>query len=203
MGLFSSVNVRMQFKLGIYETRQITRVEHGGVVIDGIRYELSPKEWLFYIFQFCSDDSFRKLIKNELYYDYYPKFKQDFHSMGYSCYFAIFKNGHSTGYIVREIHFSRPNPDAIGEYRTIFYSGFHINQLAISRYNDTKNHFLKPIYYTNSKDDAAICMLSDEEGFERVDMMLELAKLKNDYDANHGAYLLQTTLAKQLQDIGS
>ena len=62
MGLLSRAIVWMQFKLGTYQARQITKIERGGVVIDcadsryqpsyGIRYELSPDEWFLYSYQF-------------------------------------------------------------------------------------------------------------------------------------------------------
>lgn len=197
--------VSTQFKLGIYQLRQITRIEEGGIVIScsdsryqpdgGIRHELSPDEWFIYSWCFfpryygqysCDEAS----LLRECYYDYFAKTRHTRQSNIYS----IFKNGHRTGYIIVE-HFGQNH---LGENRGNFYSGMHINEWGISNYKRVfDSGEVKPIEYTRSPVEAAICMLADHDDFEKA--KIDLASLQKDCEASPDSYTLHLKLTKLLQ----
>ena len=201
MGLLSRAIAWGQFKFGICQARQITRIERGGIVIScadsryqpdgGIRHELSPDEWFIYSWRFfpryygqyfCDEESFLR----ECYYDYFAKTR----AIQQSNIYSIFKNGHNTGYIIVE-HF--------GENRGRFYSGMHINEWGT---NDYKTVFdsgeVKPIEYAKSPVEAAICMLADLDDFKKV--KIDLASLQKDCEESPDSCVLHVKLTKLLQD---
>lgn len=200
MSVLSRAFVSAQFKLGIYQLRQITRIERGGIVIScsdsryqpdgGIRHELSPDEWFIYSWcffprysgqYFCDEES----LLHECYYDYFTKTR----SIRQSNIYSIFKNGHNTGYIIVE-HF--------GENRREFYSGMHINSWGTSNYKKVfDSGHVKPIEYTRTPVEAAICMLADLDDFEKV--KIDLASLQKDCEASPDSCALHVKLTKLLQ----
>lgn len=216
MGLLARAIVWIQFKLGTYKVRQITRIERGGVVIDcadsryqpsnGIRYELSPDEWFLYSYRFFPrgyrEHSYdEEFTMRELYYDYFAKMGPSRPSFMDTTtqIFAIFKNKHSTGYIILETRSSKPNLHLIGGSRTKFYSGIHINQWGISDYKDTfESGMVKPIYYATSPIEAATCMLADTDDFRKL--KIELFSLNEGCDENPGSCVLHSKLTRLLQD---
>ena len=200
MGLLSTTFVATQFKLGIYQARQITRIEKRGILISsadsryqpdsGIRHELSPDEWLLFSWRFFPR-SYRKefydeeFLSRECYYDYFAKSDSSRTNI-----YSIFKSQHSTGYLIIE-YFS--------ESHGRFYSGMHINQWGTSDYNTMfKNYFVKPIKYARSAVDAAICMLADLDDFKKIN--LDLTSLQKDCEDDPGSCELHLKLARLLQD---
>lgn len=215
MDLLARAIVWIQFKLGIYQVRQITRIERGGLVISradsrhqpdgGIRYELSSDEWFLYSYRFFPR-SYRgvydeEFLTRERYYDIYANrgpAEQEWQL------FTIFKNGHTTGYFIQEYRHSA-NPNLIGSFhKTRSYYGIHINQLGTSSYKDTtKNSIVKEIYFAETPMDAAICMLADDGDFEKV--KIDLASLKKDCEDESlldspGSCILHSKLTRLLQD---
>lgn len=200
MGLISRAFVRTQFKLGIYQTRQITRIERGGLVISsadsryqpngGIRHELSPDEWLLFSWRFFPmgyREEFydEEYLSCERYYDYFEKTGRS----GTDLY-SIFKNGRNTGYIIKEY---------FGGNRGKLYSGMHINQFGTSDYNTVFNTgSVKPIEYARSPIEAAICMLADLDDFRKVQINLD--SLHKDCGENPGSCALHLKLKKLLRN---
>lgn len=202
MGLLSRAIVWMQFKLGTYQARQITKIERGGVVIDcadsryqpsyGIRYELSPDEWFLYSYQFFprnhrEDFYDEKFIMRELYYDYYAEWGSSKRDQG----FAIFKKKSFTGYIILETR--------SGDSQTKYYSGIHINLWGVSDYVlRRESGMVKPIFHATTPKEAAICMLADTDDFRKV--KINLVSLNKDCNENPGSCALHSKLTKLLQD---
>lgn len=202
----------MQFKIGIYQVRQITRIERGGIVIScadsryqpdgGIRYELSPDEWLLYSYRFFPRDHRREdfdeeFLVRERYYDYFAERGSSKRTKKYI--YSIFKNKHNTGYIIVATLFSEQNPNLVGESRTKFYSAIHINEWGASDYKDVfESRMVKPIYYATSEIEAAICLLTDRGDFSKV--KIDIASLHKDCDESPGSCVLYSKLTKLLQD---
>lgn len=201
MGLLARAIVWMQFRLGIYQARQITRIERGGVVIScadsryqpdgGIRHELSPDEWFIYSWRFFPryyGQYFRdeESLLREHYYDYFAKTG----ALRQSNIYLIFKNKHSTGYIIVE-HF--------GGNRGKFYSGMHINEWGTSDYKMVfESRRVKPIEYATSPVEAASCMLADLDDFKKI--KIDLASLQKECEESPGSCALHVKLTKLLQD---
>lgn len=200
MGILSKAFVTTQFKLGIYQARQITRIEKRGVVIScadsryqpdgGIRHELSPDEWFLFSWRFFPRN-YRKefydeeFLSRECYYDYFAKVERSRINI-----YSIFKNQHDAGYIITE-YFS--------ENHGKLYSGMHINQWGTSDYKTMfESRLVKPIQYAKSVEEAAICMLADLDDFEKV--RIDLALLHKDCEENPGACALHLKLTKLLQE---
>lgn len=201
MSVLSRAFVSTQFKLGIYQLRQITRIERGGIVIScadsqyqpdgGIRHELSPDEWFIYSWRFfpryygqyfCDEAS----LLRECYYDYFAKTG----TIRQSNIFSIFKNRHNTGYIIVE-HF--------GENRGRFYSGMHINEWGTSDYKTVfESGWVKPIDNAKSPVEAAAYMLADLDDFKKV--KIDLASLQKDCEESPESCALHVKLTKLLQD---
>ncbi|MBZ0095717.1 MAG: hypothetical protein K8H75_10175 [Sulfuricella sp.] len=200
MGVLSRAFVSTQFKLGIYQARQITRIERGGLVIScadsryqpdgGIRRELSPDEWLLFSWRFFPRD-YRKefydeeFLLRERYYDYFVKTGNSRTNI-----YSIYKNQHDTGYIIVEY---------FGENRGRLYSGMHINQWGTSDYKTVfESGLVKPIEYVRSPVEAATCMLADLDDFKKV--KIDLASLHKDCEESPGSCALHLKLTKLLQD---
>lgn len=199
MGVLSRAIVATQFKLGIYQARQITRIEKRGVVISsadsryqpdgGIRHELSPDAWLLFSWRFFPRD-YRKefydeeFLSRECYYDYFAPIGR------YRKYiFSIFKNQHNTGYVITE---------HIHEDHGRYYSGIHINEWGTSDYKSVfKSGLVKPIRYAKTPAEAAICILADLDDFEKT--KIDLSSLRKDCEDSPGTCALYAKLTKLLQ----
>lgn len=198
MGILSRAFVATQFKLGIYKTRQITRIEKGGVVISsadsryqpdgGIRHELSPDAWFLFSWRFFPrnyrnefyDEAF---LSRELYYDYFAPTGRDKEFI-----YSIFKNQHDTGYIVSGYWHAD---------HQIIYSGMHVNEWGTSDYKrEFTSGLVKPITYAKTPAESAICMLADLDDFEQT--KIDLSSLRKDCEDNPGACALHTKLAQLL-----
>lgn len=200
MGLFSRALVGTQFKLGIYQTRQITRIERGGLVISsadsryqpdgGIRHELSPDEWLLFSWRFFPKDYREEFydeefLSRERYYDYFDKAGRSGKNL-----YSIFKNGHNTGYIIAEY---------FGGNRRTLYSGMHINEWGTSDYKLVfDSGLVKPIEYAKSPIEAAICMLADLDDFRKI--TIDLDSLHKECEENPGPCALHLKLMKLLRN---
>lgn len=212
MGLLARAIVWIQFKLGIYQLKAITKIERGGVVIsctdsryqpgNGIRLELSPNEWFLYSYLYfprnCREDAYdEEFITRELYYDIYAKSGP--HSQNFRenrDLFAVFKNGHTTGYIIEESRTYEPGGMSWTSRR---YSCVHINQWGVSWYKTTrKSGSVKPIYFVHDPTTAAICVLADDESFEKVN--IDLDSLNKDCENSPGSCILHSKLTKLLQE---
>lgn len=124
MHLIGKIKIWLLFKSGIYEARRIKAIEHGDLVIEGVRYALSPCEWMNYTYLFLferkqriPDDStdsamqdFVADVESNCYYKNYYR----------SCLYMIFKGGKRTGYVISENRMSQ------NEYRGHSYYGYHI-----------------------------------------------------------------------------
>ncbi len=197
MGLIARNYYKIQFALGKYQLRQITKIERGGIVIDQLRYEQPPDAWLHYLYLFfprwCRDETYHKDFRNfELCYDYYDKNGcTGPHSAGggKNFYYALFKNEKTTGYIIREYY---------SEGRRS-YSVIHINEFGARKYDSLKNGTVKQIYYAMTEEEAAICMLEDIGDFEpiKIDMNL-LAKECENTEQYPGSCILYLKLAELL-----
>lgn len=188
----------MQFKLGIYQARQITRIEKGGFVIScadsryqpdgGIRHELSPDEWFIFSWRFfprnhAEDFYDAELLMRERYYDYFAKTGASRTNI-----YLIFKNKHSTGYIIVEY---------FGENRGRFYAGMHINEWGTSDYKTVfASRMVKPIEYARSPVEAAICMLADRDYFKEI--KIDLASLHKNCEESPGSCALHLKLTELL-----
>ena len=199
MSLLTRSLVSTQFKLGVYQLRQITRIERGGVVISGcdsryqpdggVRHELTPDEWFIYSWHFfpryagqyfCDEES----LLREIYYDYFAK--ERIHRQ--SNMFLIYKNDKSTGYMLTE---------SFGDNIGRFYNGMFVNDLGSSTYQTTDDYgMVKPIEYAKNCVEAAACMLSDINGFRKV--IIDLDSLKNDCEDSPEACTLYAKLKKLL-----
>ncbi|MCO6426856.1 hypothetical protein [Nitrosomonas communis] len=197
MGLLSTANVWAQFKLGIYDIRQITRIEKRGVVVSsanyryqpdgGIRHELTPDEWFLFVWQFfprnySNDEEF---VDQECYYDYFSPTGRHRSSL-----YKIFKNGHDTGYIL----------DGGGNNRgDHFYNGSHINQFGISKYESIVEHLnTNPLSNTHPVVYAAVKVLADRNGFKKT--KIDLSRLRRDCELNSESCALYLKLTKMLKD---
>ena len=208
----------MKFKLGIYQLRQIIRIERGGIIIScadsryqpsmGIRYELSPDEWFVYSYRFfpmyLNKDSYdEEFLMRERYYDYYAKRASagQCHSDGGHTYiFAIFKNGHNTGYIIKEdTHSSSYVNYWHGRQRGSRYSSIFINGFRTGSYkkewDDGRDG---PMLFANSTVWTAICVLADGWGFKKD--AIDINSLNNNCDENPGSCILHSKLTNLLKD---
>lgn len=192
VGVLSRSFVAMQFKLGIYQARQITRIERGGLVIScsdsryqpdvGIRHELSPDEWFIYLWRFfprysgqyfCDEES----LLRECYYDYFAKTG----ALRQSKIYSIFKDKLDTGYIIIQ---------SFDEYQKSSYHGIYINQWGTSDYkavfkNDRFNKisYDENLVYVESLLEAAAYMLADKGNFREV--KIDLVSLQSESCALH------------------
>lgn len=208
---------RLKFKLGIYEARQILRVERGGIVIscadsryqpsEGIRYELSPDEWLLYSYVFFPrgygeissyDENF---LKHECYYDIYSKSGL---ARPRGRVFEIFKNGKRTGYILHEHCPSSLYLNQNGESQSRYYTCIHINQWGTSSYvqwgRELESGMDKPICFATDVIQAAICVLSDLQIRSFKEDIINLESLSKDCDENPSSCILYAKLTKLLQE---
>lgn len=202
MNLLKKAIVWAQFKLGIYEARQIMKIERGGVVISstnsryqpssGIRYELSPNEWLFYSYLFFPRNYGKRFYDEEfttreLYYDYFSE--REPHRDVTTVTYAIFKNRHNTGYIIQVSYYSN---------RERFCSAKHISSWGFSKYPDTFENYVKPLYFATNEIQAAIYVLADAWDFKKC--KVDLPSLIEDCSKSPGSCLLHSKLIKILQD---
>lgn len=206
MSILTKIAVLIKFKLGIYELRQIIKIEKSGIVISvadsryrtdaGVRYELSPDEWFIYSWRFfpryagqifCDEETF----KSELYYDYFAKVSP-YHMR--PDYYAVFKNGHNTGYIISK-HY-RENRSWHNPLPYSFMS-MHINGSSTSDYTRVfDNNFAKPIQYAENLIEAAICILSDLDGFKQT--KIEMSSLLDDCKSSPESCALHAKLTELL-----
>ena len=210
MGMLAKAVVSVQFKLGIYYLKQVLKIERGGVVInntdtkyqpsDGTRYELSPDAWFLYSYWFFPKDHYgydEEFLTRELYYDYYAKSGPA--ASAYR-YYAIYKNGLSTGYFVKEKEYGGETHSPVTSRK--FFSGFHIYDWGTSVYQNTQNARLRlgQRFERSMPTDAAICLIADVEDFEKV--KINLASLKKDCEEekNSRSCILHSKLTKLLPD---
>lgn len=217
MDLLARAITWMKFKLGIYQVRQIMRIECGGVVIscsdsryqpsDGIRYELSPDEWLLYSYYFFPknygeasyyDEDF---LTHERYYDIYAKSGP---ARPHNMLFEIFKNGSSTGYIIEEHRPSTLYLNQNGESQSRYYSCVHISQSGISTYkqwgHELKSGIDKPICFATDVIQAAICVLADLRIRSFKEDIIDIDSLNKNCDENPGSCILHSKLTKLLKE---
>lgn len=206
---------RLKFKLGVYEVRQILRVERGGIVIscadsryqpsDGTRYELSPDEWLLYSYVFfprgCGEISSydENFLKRECYYDIYSKSGL---ARPRSRVFEIFRNENRTGYILQEHCPSSLYLNQNGESQSRYYTCIYINDRGISSYkqwgSELRSGVDKPICFATNERDAGTCVLADLSGFEKS--VIDIDALNKNSDEDAGASLLYLKLSELLRD---
>lgn len=207
MGLLARATIQIKFKLGIYQVRQIMRIERGGIVIDGIRYELSPDEWLLYLYRFFprgyGESSYydEDFLMHERCYDIYAKRGP---ARPHNMLFEIFEGGHSTGYIIEEHCPSTLYLNQRGESQSKYYTCIHINQWGTSSYvqwgHELESGTDKPICFATDVIQAAICVLADLQIRSFKEHIINLESLNKDCDENPGSCILYSKLSKLLQE---
>lgn len=206
MGLINRSFARLKFASGYLEVRKITKIERGSIVIDGLRYELSPNEWFLCLYLFfpthCGERLYTKsFCKAEICYDYFHEDNCVRHK-GYGLthsksYYSIFNHGKQTGYIIEERRSDKTNiynmssafsiyiiPDRGNAYR------YNYNRLEDALYDGTYS------IYNNFLREATIWAYGDPQHFEKIEV--DLKNLESLAKENLGTHILYEKLIKLL-----
>lgn len=181
MGFLSTAKAKAEFGMGVLELRPLVKVGNYGLVISthsdkyqpdqGVRYEISPDEWLYYTWEFFpkdyldEEDCRRSPIADNIYFDVHAEYSpvSRLRKRTGMWVYAVFREGHTTGYLLEE------------SYGGHFY-GLHINRSGIRRF--VPESLLNLFTDATDRRAAATYMMSNLDRFQEE--VIDLSKLETD-----------------------
>lgn len=189
MGIIGAIRTKLNFLSGNFKIHQITKIENSSYCVSnhdikyqpdfGQKYELTPTQWKAFLFIFFREDP-------DFYFAELQSDKETFKSsyLRNKCYYDYFKNqGKITKRFYAIFNQKKPTNIFLCEYalnyqdeltkridpRRYAYNAYLINNFGLNVY-DTKNKSgsLKSIEYVESIKEAAEAVLSDIDGFKKI-----------------------------------